>query len=458
MRYVLSVLILGATLSCGHDSCGSSQPLTEADMKVVQPREIDDVLYNPGIGVELWHRAEWGATPENYPEVRLTYYRWYWSEIESERGQIRWDIFDRALDDAVATGARMGFRLMCVRGGQMQVPLWLAEKAGGFWYGDTFWPDFNNPVFMDEVERLMTAIGERYADHPGLNHVDMSFFGCWGEYNDACVPGRVSSAHMWSEETQKRNVDIHFASFPNVPILQLGTSDPAIGDYAHFVKGAGWRVDCFGDYGIFGTHWNHMEDYYLPIVQRYGDAWKRGMVSFEICGSLQNWVDKGFDFDLIMDKALEWHGSSINLKACNVPDEWMPKLLETLKYLGYRLRIREVEFPPILKRGESWPIRMEWMNDGVAPPYHIYILALELVPESGGVHWRHEAAGVDVREWLPGSHRVNLDLPVPGLAPGVYSLRVGLLCPHTKRPAIRLANAGLEEDGWYALSTVRIGE
>ena len=88
-----------------------------AETVTVRPKPIDDVLYNPGVGVELWNRTTLRRKPERYPEVKVTYYRWYWYQIEPERGNIRWDIIDAAFDDAASNGDRLGFRLMTVGGG-----------------------------------------------------------------------------------------------------------------------------------------------------------------------------------------------------------------------------------------------------------------------------------------------------------------------------------------------------
>jgi len=429
----------------------------------VEPVEIDDMLYNPGIGAEMWHRSEWAQTPLNYPEVRVTYYRWYWHEIEQTRGQIRWDIIDKAIDDAVATGARTGFRLMTVGGGNqgtygsatgnMAVPEWFANRVGGSWENGVFWPDYNGTTFTEEVERIMAAFGDRYADHPGLNHWDTSFFGCWGEQNDACITGGVAVEKWWTPETFNRIIDIQFETFPNVPIMQLGGAED-IHDYVMNEKGAGWRVDCFGDYGYFGPTWNHMEDYYPGILNRYGDAWKRGMVSFEICGTIDQWVEKGFDFDQIMDKALEWHGSSINLKAGSIPVAWMPKLVETLKYMGYRLALRSVEHESEGTAGSELGVASMWENVGVAPPYHDYWLAYRFRNVDSDEISIH-VTKTSVKGMLPGQLDTTVAARLPIMA-GRYELSMALVYSYNEEPAILLANAGREADGWYPLSEVLV--
>ena len=92
MTATRALLIALLVVLCPRVSAGESV--------TVHPRAIDDVLYNPGIGVELWHRATWGRMPDSYPEVTLTYYRWYWADIEPEQGKIRWDVIDAAFEDA----------------------------------------------------------------------------------------------------------------------------------------------------------------------------------------------------------------------------------------------------------------------------------------------------------------------------------------------------------------------
>ena len=63
----------------------------------------------------------------------------------------------------------------------------------------------------------------------------------------------------------------------------------------------------------------------------------------------------------------------------------------------------------------------------------------------------------DVRQWLPGDAVVDGGVAVPrDLAPGRYPLRVALLDPRTRLPAIRLAIAGRQDDGWYQVGEIVI--
>jgi hypothetical protein len=45
---------------------------------------------------------------------------------------------------------------------------------------------------------------------------------------------------------------------------------------------------------------------------------------------------------------------------------------------------------------------------------------------------------------------------VPQVRPGTYRIRVALLDPQTRKPAIQLGIAGRAEDGWYELGKVKV--
>src|SRR5437868_15215947 len=87
---------------------------------VVHPKRIDDVLTNPGMGIQTFQRfngqplnagMEWseaGPTAANraesksvdFPPTTIAYCRWFWEALEPEKGHIHWDIIDNALQQA----------------------------------------------------------------------------------------------------------------------------------------------------------------------------------------------------------------------------------------------------------------------------------------------------------------------------------------------------------------------
>src|SRR5579864_2794315 len=104
-----------------------------AQTTVVRPTEIDDVLVNPGMGIETFNRfsgqalnegTTWSevgpetALPDaapgavDFPGSSVAYLRWFWSQLEPQPGKYRWEIIDSALAEAHRHNQRLAIRLM----------------------------------------------------------------------------------------------------------------------------------------------------------------------------------------------------------------------------------------------------------------------------------------------------------------------------------------------------------
>src|SRR5215470_19087843 len=104
-----------------------------AQATVVRPTEIDDVLVNPGMGIETFNRfsgqalnegVKWsevgpeGPIPDaaprtvDFPGSSVAYLRWFWSQLEPQPGKYRWEIIDTALAEAHRHHQRLAIRLM----------------------------------------------------------------------------------------------------------------------------------------------------------------------------------------------------------------------------------------------------------------------------------------------------------------------------------------------------------
>ena len=337
-------------------------------------------------------------------------------------------------------------------------PKWLLDKGVDSVAvdGDIF-PDHNNPLFLDYHERLIRAFGERYAGKPEIESVDIGSVGCWGEWNTACCTGAKKEAckRLFPNQKNKRSIiDWYFQYFPDTPLVML-VGGPV--EYAAS-KGAGWRGDCFGDYGTFRPDWNHMDNVYRPAVRKpaVGNAWNKAPVQFEVCEYIQNWYDRGFDIDRILQKGLDWHGSVLNAKSTPVPVTWRSKVDEFLKKLGYRFVLRELTHTAEVRPGGSLLVKSRWENKGVAPIYHPWPLAYRLRSGAKRVFatWRSEA---NLMLWLPGPHEIEDVALIPADVPaGTYNLDVAILNEDGKTAHVELAFAGKLPDKWYPVSNVKI--
>ncbi len=455
----LVMMLLGAA-GCADTMIGSSGPavanLTERTV-TVQPREIDEVLYNPGMGVADFHFG-FGHPPsaEEYPHATVAYFRWPWAELEPAEGQYNFALVDRVIELAKAKGETLALRIVSEY--KTGTPQWLLDKGvGSVKESDGIFPDYNHPIFLDYHERLIRAFGQRYGRSLDIDHVDIGSVGCWGEWNTACCEGVdvQCKAFFPSEANQIAITDWYLKYFAGTPLVMLHGGQLK---YAAS-QGAGWRGDCFGDYGYFGPDWNHMEHAYPPVLEDpvIANAWKRGPVQMEVCGYIQEWYDRGFDLNRILEQGLAWHLSVLNAKSKPVPPAWRPRFNEFLKKIGYRFVLREMTHSSEGRPGERLVLQSQWENKGVAPIYHAWPLAYRLRSNSDQVvaQW---TSPTELKEWLPGPTRRVVDtVLVPETVPsGSYVLDVAILSEDARSPYVELAIEGKRSDRWYAVSHVTI--
>lgn len=489
--------------------------LAAQDSHTVRPREIDDVLVNPGIGFNTFQRfngdtlnpgagwtegfpieyQDWDGNleTEGHPLCSTVYFRVYWRFVETAPGVYNWPMFDKALRTAAERGQTLLVRIApYAEGPDRDVPDWYREmigpdddpaegrrKAGEPEdpMSDQKWRcNPEDPRYLKYFGGMIRAFGERYDGHPDLESVDISVVGYWGE---------GSGSHLLRRETWHGLMNCYLDSFKKTHLiyqpLNGDAPDPGVlvqglpiaaswldgrnnGEGPH-MRHLGWRLDCLGDMGFWRDargDWCHMLDVYPQDIQRSGmmDAWKKAPVTLEICGTFRSWMNRQkYDEETvryIFDQALKWHISSFNAKSSAVPDEWRPLVDEWLKKMGYRFVLRKFTWPAEVRpHGKLW-FRTWWENKGVAPCYRDFPLALRLRGQG-----RSEIliTDTDIRNWLPGDIIYDSAVFVPaGLPEGEYALDIAILDPRTREPKVKLAVEGRMDDGWYPLGKVRLRE
>jgi Domain of unknown function (DUF4832) len=436
---------------------------TVAQTVVVHPKLINDVLVNPGMGIQTFQRyngdalnagVKWSeegptealavnASAVDFPRSTIAYCRWFWETLEPEQGKVRWEILDRALADAARHGQQLAIRLMPYDQ-KHPLPQWYrasgAKRANH--EGDPIWePDFSDALYLKYWGAVVQEAGRRYDGNPNLDTVDISSVGYWGE---------GWSDHMPAWTVEKQLTGIWLAAFSSTHLL-MNFDEPEALRYGT-AQGAGWRFDCVGD---LRAKWSHMLDFYPRQIVRAGieDIWKRSPVSMETCGVPGSWKQQGWDVQYILAEVLRWHVTSLNVKSSAIPPDWKPAFDEFQKKMGYRFELRRFEYPGSIRAANDVPIKMWWVNSGVAPVYRPYILALSCHSATSNVVVEVPA---DVRKWLPGDAVVEDSIAVPAMAAGEYRIRVALLDSRTHKPAIQLGIAGRTDDGWYDLGPITI--
>jgi hypothetical protein len=445
----------------------------QRNVVVVRPKEIQDVLVNPGMGITTFQRfngqepnlpLKWSeigpemklsqaAVKPDFPEASVAYCRWYWNVLEPERGKYRWDIVDLAIEEARAHGQKLAIRLMPYSN-QDSLPEWFrnsgakrankdSDKDGKIWQ-----PDFSDPLYGKYWGELVAEAGKRYDGNPYLDTVDISSVGYWGE---------GWSPYMPAFSYQKELIDIWIEAFKRTRLL-MNFDEPQALAYGT-QQGAGWRLDCWGDMRTNSTDPYfpaEMLEIYPQQIVRTGtqDVWQRSPVSLETCYTVAGWKERGYDVDYIIEQGLRWHVSTANIKSAPIPAEWRAKFDDFQRKMGYRFILRRLEYSKNVPAGTMMPVHMWWLNAGVAPAYGDYDLVVQLRSEKNSAMI---PIPVEVRKWLPGDAVYDGTVFIPAeLESGPYDVRIAMLDRRTKKPAIRFANEGRLEDGWYAMGSLNV--
>jgi hypothetical protein len=470
----------------------------------VRPKRINDVLTNPNMGFADfhmgWHCESPGLSvedcvkrrglkwPENYPETAVTYFRWYWDQLEPEEGAIDFNYIDTRIRASNATGQTLSFRVMAIREGGVGIPSWLRKKVKGVEVGRTFWPDYRDPVFQQAHRRFVQALGQRYDGHPAVDHIDIGPVGCWGEWNTACIQGVSSLIEILrpADDAERGAIAAGYQqiiadyadAFQHTPLVMLGLADNdewliQVMGYA-FERGTGWRVDCWGDWSYFSPNWSHHTQLYPRFMANarrvypdFDNIWKRAPVQLEVCGTIQQWHERGWSADppdgavyKTFQFAIEHHAAVLNGKRGPIPQAYLPAVNNLLKRIGYRYGVDEFSHPASVQRGEELRLRSTWSNLGVTPSYTPRTVAYRLRGQDAKQQFESNA---DVRRWLPGTWQEQVVFTVPAELPaGTYHIELAILDrpgvnPVTEPlPPLQLAIEGRRDDGWYPLSRIEV--
>jgi hypothetical protein len=467
---------------------------------VVKPVEIHDVLVNPGIGFMTFQRfngdglnagtkwtegfpIEYQPTPsslenKDFPGTSIAYFRVYWRFLEPQKGVYDWDMIDRALQTAHARHQTLMLRI-APHGtdAASDVPAWYRQETGekfhpapGGWDATTgkWLIDPENPAYAKEFGECIRALGNRYDGDPDLDLVDISILAAWGE---------GAGTNLLTEKTRHALIDSYMDSFHKTPLVtQLGDEKTVAYTLSKSYEGAsedaalkqraaslgeerphvGWRADCLGDLGVFSKTFNLMTDDYPEAIIHLGlaNVWKTAPVTMEACGVMQDWKNRGWDLQYIIDQSIKWHMSSFNAKSSPVPPEWRAQVNEWLNRMGYRFVLRRFTYPAAMDASRQLAFASWWENKGDAPAYRRYPLALRLKSGSNSAVLVTDA---DVRTWMPGDNLYNNTVFVPRSLPdGDYTLDIALVDSTTHEPKIKLAIAGVEADGWYPMGAIKI--
>jgi len=445
-------MILGLCVFVSSPYCSKSR--CETGVVTVIPREIDDLLPNPHMGIQTTGKPKSEVPGLDGIPSRGIYRRFYWNQIEPTEGDIR---FDR-IDDLISKGKREGqffsFRVMCIgdRGSKRNFsPVWLREKGCNGWWNDGNWvPNMDDPVFKKYHYRLIRELGKRYDGDPWVEWVDIGTVGYWGEWhalrNDFPLP---------SVDTRREIIDLYFEAFPSKYKIMLIGADEGMLEYA-VSRGAGVRSDGMGEV------W-HENIGFPGFFAKVPEAWKHAPIAGEAHGIINDWDDPNWrgggrnnGLKRTIDNALARHYSFFNWQEGRITSPFMRGEIERFaRRMGYRLVLRELKYNAAVSPGSGLDIGTKWENIGSAPPYFGYLLAFRLSDGTGKP--LDFVTKTSIKGWLPGNIYRDVRIKLPqDIAPGKYELSLGVVDPATGKPAVWLAIDGRDAEGWYGMGSVRV--
>lgn len=431
----------------------------------VRPKELFDFLLNPHKGCATFGRFSgepvrpWRQTTapaldfdEYYLPSSIAYFRWYWTAFQPEPSRFDWSIVEQALARAHQAGQTLAVRLM-PHGADDQSPLpaWYAQScptvAGKYKPKPYIAAVYDGPEYQEHWGNVIREFGRLFDGHPDLDSLDIGFIGPWGEGAGQC-----------SQDGIDRMIDIYRRAHPRTPLVAMLKHKRPDGR-----AGEGWRVDGVGDMGVYQgpdvpgyVTWNHMYDWYPPMVQNRGarDVWTAGPVVFEPIQAPSYWHDEGWDIDFILQQMLKYHGSVFMPKSAALPKAWRDKLLTFCNNLGYRFVLRQLCCQRRLVRAGRLDFTCWIENVGVAPLYHKHDFAIRL-SQGTRQHVYHSPA--NVLGWIPGDAWLSesFQLP-PWIQAGPAEISAGLVRSGSGEAHVRFANEGVAADKWLALGSVEI--
>lgn len=462
---------------------GSSSQNPE-HITVIKPKEIYDVLTNPGMGFTTFQRfngdtlnsiigqgwtegspieyQSFDGNLENksYPATTIAYIRIYWRYFEPEKSKYNWELLDKALDVARSRGQSLMLRIPPYGTSKDEdVPVWYREMVGAnrdFEYKNpvnSWLVDPHDPRYAEYYGGLIRALGERYDGHPDLEAVDLSIVGAWGE---------GGGSEMLNQTAREALVDSYTESFKKTPLIAL-LMDKETNMYANSRISVGWRVDCIGDLGFWASEqngWTHMLDMYpIEIINcNIQDDWKKSPLSFEICGTFFSWLNHEKygreEVKYIFEQSLKWHMSSFNAKSSPVPAEWQDLVDDWLKKMGYRFVLRRFSYPNSVTSGGELPFTTWWENKGVAPCYKDFTMAIRLKSDTKEQIFVTDA---NIKEWLPGDIVYDNSFIIPADFPfGTFEVHIAIVDKLKREPRVKLAIEGKDHEGWYNMGKIQI--
>ncbi len=373
-----------------------------------------------------------------------------WRELEPHEGDYRFKEWEqRDWEEPLAKGKHVIFRVTCDYPGQpVAVPEWLIKKGVKMTpykeHGGGLCPDYNNPVFVSAMERLIAALGKRYDNNPRVAYVQLGFLGFWGEWHTYPVNKLFATP-----VNQNRVLEAARLAFPHIILMNRYPAGPAAEK-----RWLGYFDDMFPEDTDGEEEWK-----FLPKMREAGrtENWKSQAIGGEMVpNTAKQWL--GNDFLATMERLekahFSWVGPYCPAIEREPTKEFLARCEQMVRRMGYDFCWKQCELPTFLTSETAFSVVLTGENRGVAPFYHPWRLELALLTPTGRVATRIPLR-TDVRQFLPGVIRLEEEVMCTA-KPGAYQLAIGLCDPATTLPGVKFGNELPRVNGWTVLTNIEV--
>ncbi|MBQ6620195.1 MAG: DUF4832 domain-containing protein [Thermoguttaceae bacterium] len=428
--------------------------LFAAERTVVEPVDDGRALINPNMGWTMHfysnETAHYGCRLEPsdsldwFEGCSVVYLRVPWAYLEPEEGVYNWALLDTPAQRWIAKGKQVGFRFTTSESWmEYATPKWVFDagaKSIPFTFprgypdgprveGNLYDPVFDDPIFLEKLDRFLAAAGARYNGRPEVAFIDIGTFGLWGE-GHTLMSSKLSDAE--NARMARIHIDLHKKHFPDTQLFVIddvighdvpGDDFPLMNEAVS--EGIGLRDD-----SIFcmepPTAWYHGElaQKFWPTVPTFLEHGH-----YPVIKGVNWWND-----EKLLESVEVYHASYMSIHGW--PKEEWKDCREVIRRinrrLGYRLQLRAIDYPQTVKIGEFFDVSTVWANAGVAPCYDGGFFALTIKDADGGIVAVLSDETFDVKSLPVGpadaiptvehSSRFRAGLVAPTTKPGKYDL------------------------------------
>ncbi len=431
---------------------------------MLYPEPTGGYLPNPGIG---WQNTR--SLPDRFPET-VRYTRFNWSELQPAPDVFDWSPIEALRQEAVAAGAQFHFRVRTTQpppwGPGATIPDWLLAQGAGV-VDTERGPEtqYSSCLFLREHGKFIDALRQQYDGDPDLAYLDIGSYGYYGEWG---TPQYDDTPDSLDWHIRRHIADMYLGGSATRPCLEQDGSRGQISyEYAGFQRTRllmpynPWHEDALfyalsarADVGIrfdalgSDTHQQRFRDKISEVVAQ---RWPIAPIVFELGAEAYTPAALGNARAF----AQEMHASLVHDNLGGRGSD--ADITALLAVVGYHLQLLRAAFPATAAAGTEIIVTMAWKNNGAAPPYSDFLLALTLT-DANGAPLLQQITDINARGWLPGEIiQTTASIPVPpDWPPGSYELRLAFVNPVTQLPALALDNEGADTQGRTRLGLITI--